>query len=384
VPKTSHALLVERFQADLRRRADAGEIDPRTVARYESALKHYLGFAELPSIRRSFPHVSSADRQFALELMAHLRTLLVPSNGHPNTPARPMRRPDYVLDVVRALYDWAADPQRGKLIPEGFHNPFVRRDRRNSTTVAASIDEPDITLDMAVEFLEACDVYQLRLFTPVAIYGLRASEPCLLFREHLSREWLDVPCLPELAYFTKGRRNKRLPLVPCLDDLLQTADAPRRCGLLYLRRGVADNDSAPLMDASLQTLIAEYQRRCAAAAIRTAADRQRVRDQILHDAGGIDYDVIVTEFRKVAHALNWPQRSTLKDFRHLFATALGNAGMPEHYRKFLLGQSPGRAAIVTYTHLNEIRHHFEEAINKRLRPLVAAIERRSHDLGITP
>jgi len=37
VQRAEHTLLVERFQADLRSRADAGEIDPRTVRRYESA-----------------------------------------------------------------------------------------------------------------------------------------------------------------------------------------------------------------------------------------------------------------------------------------------------------------------------------------------------------
>ncbi len=109
VSKTTQTVLVERFRADLQGRADAGEIDPRTVRRYESALKHYLGFVEQPSIHRQFPHVSSADRKFALELMSYLRSLQVHPNGHPNGQARPMRRPDYVLDVVRAMYDWAAD-----------------------------------------------------------------------------------------------------------------------------------------------------------------------------------------------------------------------------------------------------------------------------------
>lgn len=154
-------------------------------------------------------------------------------------------------------------------------------------------------------------------------------------------------------------------------------------GLFYLRRGVVANaDTTPLLGAALQALVKEFQRRCAAPEIRTAADRQRVRGQILHDAGGINYDHIVTEFGKVARAVKWPQPATLKDFRHLAATCLENAGMPEHYRKFLLGQSPGRAAIVTYTHLNEIRQRFEEAVGKHLRPLIDVIDRRSQNLGL--
>ena len=98
----------------------------------------------------------------------------------------------------------------GTLVPEGFHNPFRRRSRHGaSSSVTVAVGEPDIALDMAVEFFGVCDGYQLRLFAPMALYGLRASEPCFLFEEHLREDWLDVPCLPEMAYFTKGRREKR-------------------------------------------------------------------------------------------------------------------------------------------------------------------------------
>jgi hypothetical protein len=155
----------------------------------------------------------------------------------------------------------------------------------------------------------------------------------------------------------------------------------RHAGLLYLRRGVIAN-AVPLVGASLKALVTEFQRRCAAPEIRTAAARRRIRDQLLHDAGGINYDHIVAEFNKVARGLGWPPTATGKDFRHLTATCLENAGMPEHYRKFLLGQSPGRAAIVTYTHLNEIRQRFNDAVEKTLGPLVEAIEQRSRDLRL--
>ena len=77
-------------------------------------------------------------------------------------------------------------------------------------------------------------------------------------------------------------------------------------------------------------------------------------------------------------------RGRSRIFGHLVATCMENAGMPEHYRKFLLGQSPGRAAIVTYTHLNEIRQRFEETIEKSLQPLIDAIDRRTKYLSVLP
>jgi integrase len=385
IRKARHALLVEQFQADLQHRADAGEIDPRTAQRYEAALRHYLGFVEQPSIGRQFPHVSAVDRGFALELMAYLRREQVRPNGHPNGQSRPMRRPDYVFDVVRAMYEWAADPQRGKLIPEGFYNPFVRCGRSTSAVAAAPFGEPDITIDMAVDFLTACDPYQLRLFGPLAIYGMRAGEPCMLLHEHLGDNWLDVPCLLELCYFTKGRRAKRLPIIPAIGNLLRFGAVGSSSGLLYLRRGVvAPNKSAPLAGASYKTLVTEFQRRCEVAAIRTIADRYRARDQLLRDAGGITYDHIVGEFSRITRRLGWPASATIKDFRHLVATCLENSGMPEHYRRFILGQSPGRAAIVTYTHLNEVRQKFTAAVQQTLGPIVDAIDQRAQDLGLTP
>lgn len=383
VRKTGHQTLREQFLADLCHRADAGEIDPRTVQRYGAALEHYRDFVEQPAIQRQVPHISSANRDFALALMAYLNTVQVRPNGHANSQSRPLRRPDYVLDVVRAMYCWASDPDRGKLIPDGFRNPFFRHGRNGRAAATVQFGEPDITTAMAVDFISACDAYQLRLFAPLAVYGLRAAEPCYLLYEHLDQDWLRVPCLPELAYQTKGRREKRLPLIPCLAALLQPRSQSTTAGLLYLRRGVVAGVEQPrLAGASLGDLVQEYRQRCTAPKVCTAANRRRIRDGVLHDAGGITYDHIVTEFNKVARGLDWPRSATLKDFRHLFATCLENAGMPEHYRKFLMGQSPGRAAIVTYTHLNEVRQRFHDAVHKTLCPLVEVIERRSLDLGL--
>jgi integrase len=294
-----------------------------------------------------------------------------------------MRRQDYVLDVARAMYCWASDPERGKLIPEGFRNPFFRHGRNGRATATAQLGEPDITTAMAVDFINACDAFQLRLFAPLTVYGLRAAEPCFLLYEHLDQDWLRVPCMPELAYQTKGRREKRLPVLPCITALLHPPSQSAAAGFLYVRRGVIAGVEKPrLAGASLGDLVQEFRRRCAAPKVCTAADRRRVRDGVLHDAGGITYDHIVTEFNKVAPALGWPRSATIKDFRHLFATCLENAGVPEHYRKFLMGQSPGRAAIVTYTHLNEVRQRFRDAVEKTLAPLVEAIGRRARDLGI--
>jgi len=299
VARIGHQDLVDRYLESLQRHADAGEIDADTVTRYASALnRHYLTYALQPAVERKFRNVNSVNRDFQLGLAAYLNTATVQPNGHTNSKPRPMRRPDYVLDVARAMYLWAADPDQGKLLPEDFRNPFLRRGRRQRQAPPNQLGEPDITVPMAADFLQACDDYQLRLFAPLVLYGLRPSELCYLFGNPDDRHGLDVVCRPELDYRTKGGRDKRLPLVPPLPELLYGNGKGRPSGLLYLRRcAVEGSGRIRLLASTREELVAEFERRCKQDRVHTAADRRRVRDQVLRDAGGMNYDHIATEFQ---------------------------------------------------------------------------------------
>jgi len=379
--RLSHRELVGGFLEDQNRRAEAGEIDPGTVQRYQSALKHYLAFAEQPEIAKSFPHVAGVSRDFQLELAGFLSRRLISPNGHPATLLRPMKDPGFVEDAVRAMFAWAADPDRGRLLPDGFRSPFLHRSGQRRTVARDLAGEPDITVSMAVDFLMACDAHRLRLFAPVILYGLRAAEPCFLFGEHAQDGWLKVQCVDGLAYQTKGRRDKRFPLLPCLDALKQKYPVK---GLCFLRRPVAEGaEIAALAGSSLAHLEKEFQERWRKAVNLTAAQKLQLRDAILHEAGGINYDHIEGEFKRVARRLNWPAAATVKDFRHLFSSLLENAGVPEFYRRYLMGQSPGKAALVHYTHLNKVKEHYERAVRREFGPIVRAIERQCQQLGLT-
>jgi len=109
--------------------------------------------------------------------------------------------------------------------------------------------------------------------------------------------------------------------------------------------------------------------------------RKRIRDAVLHDAGGLRYDNVEQEFGTLARRLGWPAAASLKDLRHLFATTLGNAAMPEGYRRYLLGHAPGKAAVVAYSHLNELRRHYVEAVRREWTPLLDAINLRLREVG---
>jgi len=381
--RLNHSELVKKFLVNLQRRANADEISPKTVSRYESALSHYLRFTEDSAISRAFPSATNVNRDFSLQFAEYLQNLQISPNGHANTSRRPVRSPHFILDIVRTMMNWAADPDRGNLMPGGFRNPFLGKKQRRNQTAVDLFGEPDITMTMAAEFLKTCDEYQLPLFTMLALYGLRASEPCLLFHEHIEDSWLKVVCDPELDYTTKGMRDKRLPLSPELAGLFRSLSPEVDSGLLFVRRAVFTGDEKPqLFGASQAELHQEYKQRCQKVGAPTAQEKLTIRNRLLKEAGGLNYDQLEREFHLIAKQLNWPATATLKDFRHLFSTSMQNAGMPEYYRKYLMGHSVGKAAIIHYTHLNQLRQRYEEAASHQLASLIEVVQRRSADLSL--
>lgn len=373
-----HGDLVDRYTEDLRRRAEAGELAAKTVTRYSTALRHYRDFAGQLGTEKAFPFTVAVNREFRLAFSAYLSGLQVAPNGHPHAARRPLRGQRYVLEAARGMFEWAADPNRGNLLPAGFANPFRRIGPGQRAVAPDQFGEPDISLPMAVEFLEACDDVQLTLFGTLLLYGLRATEPVYLFHEQVDAGWVRISCLPELGYVTKGKRDKRFPVVPALGHLWTGAGTGAvKHGLLLRRRdAAADFRHVPWVGASLQELCAEFQRRCRETPSLTATVRQAIRDELIQAAGGLSYDHIAREFRDVARRLSWPRQATLKDFRHLFATSLENAGVGEFYRRYFLGQSPGRAPIVTYTHLNRLGDQFQKVLDQDFGPVLAVIARR--------
>jgi hypothetical protein len=363
-PRIGHGELVDRFLADLGRRSDAGEVSVRTVRRYAAALAHYRAFCADSEIARRFPTPTAVSREFRLAFAAALGD-----------------RPGFVLDVVRAVFEWAADPDRGQLLPEGFRNPFLRAAGARSPLRGDPLAPPDVTVDMAVTLIQACDRFQLRLLGPLVLFGLRAAEPCHLFTEHVRDGWLRVPCLPAFDLWTKGKRDKSLPLIDDLAPLWYILKPAADSGLLFERRAVGDGRGrAPLRGRSPADLAGEYRKRLAAGS-KSAADRARVRESVFREAGGLTYDDIRREFRAIAGRLGWPAAATVKDLRHLFATTMNDGVMPDGYRRYLLGHSPGRAAVSAYTHLARVREVYSASCRAAWPAVIAAVNRRAEEVG---
>ncbi|QEL16845.1 hypothetical protein PX52LOC_03819 [Limnoglobus roseus] len=206
-PRVGHADLVARFLADVDRRAQAGEVAPKTAARYRTALDHYLAYCATSAAATRYPAAVRADRDFRLGLTAFLAERTVGGTG-PGGP-RPMRGQRYVLDTVRAAFAWAADPAGGGLLPDAFRNPFLRSGGKGGGLVGDPLAAPDVTAPMAADLVRACDAFQLKLFVPMLLCGLRAAEPCHLLRADLTAEWLTVPCRPAWRTGRTFRKRSR-------------------------------------------------------------------------------------------------------------------------------------------------------------------------------
>ncbi len=374
--------LHERYVEMLGTRTDADEISPKTLSRYSSALNHFLQFVSQAEIQNQYRFAASVDQRLVLMFKAFLSNLKVPPNGHPHATPRPLKSVGYVLGVVRGMFGWAVSEKSGPLLPIGFRNPFqgnvtTRKERRAKDLYG----DPDVTIEMACEFLRNCDEFQLRLFTPIILFGLRASEPCLIFGEDVDADWLRVIGRPELGYDTKGLRDKRLPLSSKLHEFLTSPSREDTC-LLLTRRAVLDGrDKIAKTAPAVADLVARYQQECESERNPSVTTRVRIFHKLIKDAGGLDYDHIDREFRTVAAKLGWPKEATLKDFRHLFSTSLENAGVPLFYRRYLMGQSPGTSPLTTYTHLNQLREQHQRAVESTLAPLYQAFHKRVTELG---
>ncbi len=90
----------------------------------------------------------------------------------------------------------------------------------------------------------------------------------------------------------------------------------------------------------------------------------------MREAGGTNYDELARRFTRWVNQMNWPVHVTLKDLRHLFLTALNDAGVPDSYRGYLAGHQPEGKPLDHYTHLPKIESWYTKAIEQELQPVL--------------
>ena len=376
--------LATRFIEYQERRADAGEISSKTPGRYRSALDHLIAFAREdrePTKREWVPN-----RDLVLRFKAHLQGTLVGAVKKPDTGRLLSSKGMLlILATARAMVRWAVEEG---LLPASAAVAFMQAGRDRATH--HTLSEVPLDTDEIVRLIAVADAYQLALFSFHILHGVRVAEPCWLMHEFVDIEkgWIDYRCIEELAYRTKGRIDKRLPIPSAMRNALQPWMTHGCGGLVLLKRRYL-RASGPLSrrGTGLQAIIQQVH----ASAPKGWSQRGRVAADLLKKHGAIEGDDVRREFKTLLSAAGISREVTPKALRHHFATALEKAGVPYYTRKYLLGHRlsdrGGRGSDITaiYTHLEPdfVKATYQRVLDGPLAKIVDAFGARLTRLAAT-
>ena len=205
-----------------------------TVNRYRSATKFLADFAGSTPAHRIDPD----------QFLRHLRSLQVSPNGHPKTVKRPLREKGirFVLETCRSLYSFAA---KKRLLPPYFEITFAPPGlRRHAPDDAKPVYVFDSRNELA--FFAQVTVWALPIFLTLAKTGLRPGEllHALVEDVDLDGGWWHVRSKPALHWWVKTRRDRSVPLVPELVDVLRRLLRGRSGGPVFLRRALPPSCAA--------------------------------------------------------------------------------------------------------------------------------------------
>ena len=325
-----------------------------TCNRYRTAADHLIEFTD-EAHPSAHAHEINAER-----LVAHLRTVQVAPNGHPNTRRRRLsdKGVKFILGTCRAMYNYAA---RLRLLPPYFDNPFaVLPIERLPIEDAKPIHV--FAADEEADFLAACDDWQFPLFYLLAKIGLRSGELTHLLVEDVDLDdgVLHVRNKPDLGWSVKTRNVRSIPLPTEPMAVIRSVVHDRETGILFMRPAFAGRDLA-MAGATQKELADEAASRESALDKRlgrapTRSEQARVARVVWRDAGAIKTDKIRIAFMKVTRQIGLPEVTAPKCWRHTFATLMQEAGVDPLIRQLTMGHVPagaGRGALgmtATYTH----------------------------------
>jgi integrase len=339
-----------------------------TVSRYRSATRYLEDFA------------NESDDPMRVDVSAfteHLRAIEVAPNGHTRAAKRRLRDKGilYILECARSMYRYG---QQHALLSKAAPNPFAalglcKLKIRNAKPIFVFTPEQELA------FLNAADAWSFAVHFTLAKTGLRRGELVHLLIEDLDLEdgWCHVCSKPELGWTTKTHRDRRVPLVGELVQMLRRVTGKRKQGPVFLRASLKNPgtiltaDRAGLAHAAEQRLDKERQR---LGRSPSRLEEAKVHASVWYDAGAVDPDRVRTSFIRTAKAAGLSGASCVKSWRHTFATLLQQAGVDVLVRQQTLGHQAGNAessalgmtGVYTHTTPEFQRQEIERAV--RLRP----------------
>jgi integrase len=331
-----------------------------TVARYRSATQYVTELAE----RRGWDAATVEVGQF----LEHLRRVEVAPNGHRNTAKRRLRDKGirYILETCRSMYHFGI---RHGVLPPSLANPFTRFGIGRLRVRDA---KPIFVFDAGQElaFFSAATPWAFAVHFTLAKTGLRPGELAHLLIEDLDLAggWLHVRGKPELGWSVKTGRDRRVPLVPELVEVIRSMVLGRAAGPVFLREQF-DVNATGAVSGNRAALAASA--RCRLTALEDTLDRPPTRTEaaacirgIWRDAGAADVDRVRTTFvaaargAKLAHAATCP-----KSWRHTFATLMQEANVDLLIRQETLGHK-SVSAVASALGMTSVYTHTTPALQK--------------------
>jgi integrase len=378
IPQLIARDLVNRFLADKRR-----TVGENSTNDYSSRLAHVLRFAEQPGNAACWPTVIRIDREFVLQLKAHLAQSQTSRNGKPGGRVKPLRRRHIIniLETFRGMLLWARRLDV-HCLPADWPIPLTS-DMIGRPDQKDPLRANPISLDIKRSLIARMDLWQLCHLTWSLILPLRPEEAAGLLVTDIDWERKRLGIGNRLGGddHTKESVSYVLPYPDCLEPLLRVCEGNRSAGPLLRSRKAFVKLSLGRRVHTPRELEERYHiaLRQSAGSVLSTADRKRVFRRLLRKLGGVSGDSLAKEYKRLAAKFGLEQSTFLYELRHSNTQAMHDAGLSQLELRYLTGHKL-TDILHTYTGLDPAK-----AMNRyyaTIEPLLESILERERELGI--
>ncbi len=359
---------------------------PNLVRSYLNRLQHILEFAEQPANSRRWKLARDINRDFAIALSAFLMSRTVTPNGRPGTKSKLMspKMTRLCSEGLIAVLNWAKKPQVRKL-PADYYHPFTE-DILGREPSKDPLRSSPVPMEKRIQLVGLMNHWQLVNLTSLLVIPTRFEDisGAVITDFDLKAGVWKLGSRFGGSDFNKGHVNVVMPLPPVLIDLLRYAAAGRGEGPMFLQPKFYDNpklqerlkrlDSRNELEALIQLRFGAVGK----SEIATPQGRKVIVRKLIHELGAVSTRTISSELKPLFAAAEIATGRAY-DIRHAVTEDMNRAGM-SHLASRYFTLHTTNDILNTYAGISifdEMAHYFD-----RIAPLLHAIERRAHDLGI--
>jgi integrase len=348
-----------------------------TVRRYRAATQHLENFVALR------PKPPQAHEVRADAFAAYLRQIEVAPNGHKNTARRRLRDKGirFILETCRSMFNFAL---KRRHLPPYVGNPFSELPFDRLRIEDA---KPIFVFDAITElaFFKVTSDWAFPIHFTLAKTGLRVGELTHLLIEEVDLEqgWLYVRNKTELGWRVKTGNERAVPLLPEVNAVLRAVIGTRQAGPVFLRERLAGRRPHLIGDRKeLGRVCAERQQMARTSTqLLSRAAAQKIARRVWWEAGAVKADAVRMSFLRCMQAIDQPEATCPKSWRHSFATLLQDANVDPLVRQLTLGHQSaagdglGMTAHYTHTRAETQRQQIEQTLRRWPESLLYATER---------